>query len=123
MKIHNPMESLGDLAREAASNPRGRANFDFGQLNDYQLGMGRYIGESPWERHRNGDELLYVLSGEVDITLLDDEGEERDTIRTGSFFVVPKDRWHQLDTPDGASIFYASPPEDGAERVRGRPTL
>jgi quercetin dioxygenase-like cupin family protein len=28
--------------------------------------MGRYVaGSSPWERHNNGDELLLVTDGEV----------------------------------------------------------
>ena len=122
MKIHNLVASLDGLVRKAAEDPRGRANVEFGLLNDYSLGLGRYVGTSPWERHRNGDELLYILSGQVEVTLLRAGNEERDTISTGSFFVVPKDRWHQLSTPNGASIFYASPPESGAERLRERPS-
>lgn len=122
MKVHDVRLALDEILQRARANPRGRANADFGLLNDYSLGLGRYSGASPWERHRNGDELLYVLEGDVEITLLSDAGaEEREILRTGSLFVVPRDRWHQLITSAQGSIFFASPPESGAERTRDDP--
>jgi mannose-6-phosphate isomerase-like protein (cupin superfamily) len=122
MKVHDVQSALDEIVEQAHANPRGRANADFGMLNDYQLGLGRYTGQSPWERHRNGDELLYVMDGEVEITLLSEAGaEEREILRSGSLFVVPRDRWHRLDTSDGVSIFFASPPESGAERTGDDP--
>jgi mannose-6-phosphate isomerase-like protein (cupin superfamily) len=122
MKIHDVQAALDAVRQRAASNPRGRANADFGLLNDYSVGLGRYSGVSPWERHRNGDELLYVVDGDVAITVLSDAGAlEREILRSGCLFVVPKDRWHQLDASRGASVFFASPPEDGAERTRDDP--
>lgn len=121
MKVHNLPGSLDDLVRRAAEHPRGRANLDFGSLDDCALGLGRYVGLSPWERHRNGDELLYVVDGEVEMTLLTAGGDERVTLGAGSLTVVPKDHWHQLSAAGGASVFFASPPESGAERTRDRP--
>lgn len=32
--------------------------------------VGRFTGQAPWERHRHGDELVHVLDGEVDITVM-----------------------------------------------------
>jgi len=122
MKVHDVQSALDEIVEQAHANPRGRANADFGMLNDYQLGLGRYTGQSLWERHRNGDELLYVMDGEVEITLLSEAGaEEREILRSGSLFVVPRDRWHQLNTSNEVSIFFASPPESGAERTRDDP--
>ncbi len=121
MKIHDIQTAATEVRKKAAANPRGRANLDFGLLNDYSVGLGRYAGQSPWERHRNGDELLYVLDGEVTITVLSDGEEEHETLRSGCLFVVPKDRWHQLDTSEGVSVFFASPPDEGAERSRDDP--
>jgi hypothetical protein len=122
MKIHDVHSALEDIRRRAGANPRGRANADLGLLNDYAVGLGRYSGQSPWERDRNGDELLYVMDGEVLITLLSEAGaEEREILHTGSLFVVPRDRWHQLDASNEVSIFFASPPESGAERTQDDP--
>jgi mannose-6-phosphate isomerase-like protein (cupin superfamily) len=122
MKTHDVLSAMDAVREKAASGPRGRANADFGLLNDYSLGLGRYSGPSPWERHRNGDELLYVVAGEVEVTLLSaGHGEEREVLRTGCLFVVPKDRWHQLNAANGVSILFASPPESGAERTRDDP--
>ena len=36
-----------------------RANRSLGNHNEDNVGLGRYSGQSPWERHTNGDELLY----------------------------------------------------------------
>jgi hypothetical protein len=101
MKTYDVLSAVDNVRQKAASNPRGRANADFGLLNDYSLGLGRYSGLSPWERHRNGDELLYVVDGEVEITLLSD------TLRE--------------DSAGGVSVLFASPPESGAERTRDDP--
>ena len=43
-----------------------RANESLGMFDEGSIGMGRYVaGSSPWERHNNGDELLLVTDGEV----------------------------------------------------------
>jgi mannose-6-phosphate isomerase-like protein (cupin superfamily) len=122
MKVHDVKSALDEILQQARANPRGRANADFGLLNDYSLGLGRYSGSSPWERHRNGDELLYVVDGEVAIAVVLEDGTAAfEVLRSGSLFVVPKDRWHQLNASDGASVLFASPPESGAERSRDDP--
>jgi mannose-6-phosphate isomerase-like protein (cupin superfamily) len=123
MKIHHIHAAIDEVRKKAATQPRGCANMEFGLLNDYSIGLGCYSGQSPWERHPNGDEMLYVLDGEVKITVLSGREEQHETLRSGCLFVVPKDRWHQLDTSDGVSIFYASPPEEGAVRTRHDPRL
>jgi mannose-6-phosphate isomerase-like protein (cupin superfamily) len=124
MKIHDVQAALDEVRRNAGANPRGRANASLGKLNNYSVGLGRYTGRSPWERHLNGDELLYVLDGEVEITMLTDDDliTEQEILRTGCLFVVPQGRWHQLNAiTDGISVFSASPPEDGAERTADDP--
>ena len=46
MKVHDVQSALDEILERASANPRGRANADFGLLNDYQLGLGRYTGQS-----------------------------------------------------------------------------
>jgi mannose-6-phosphate isomerase-like protein (cupin superfamily) len=111
-KIRSTFDSLSE-----------RANEPLGKFNDCAIGIGRFIpGSSPWEKHTNGDELLLVTDGEVEIEVLEDSGESwRETLEKGSLFVVPKGKWHQLTAKDNISILYVSPNEDGAERMREHP--
>ena len=70
----------------------------FWRLGDFNGGMAwlaRFSGESPWERHPDGDELLHVLEGEVQVVLLDEDGPLRARVRAGSVFVVPRGVWHR----------------------------
>lgn len=53
---------------EATAAPRM-----LGSLNRCVLGLVRFSGQAPWERHPD-DELLHVLDGEVELTLLTDSG-------------------------------------------------
>ena len=49
----------------------------FSKLAPYNGGgvfVGRFSGRSPWERHPTGDELLHVLEGEVEVTVLAESG-------------------------------------------------
>ena len=101
-----------------------RANESLGSYDNRSLGIGRYtVGSSPWERHPNGDELLLVTDGELEIEVLQADGSaERAVIPEGGLFVVPRAHWHQLTAKQSVTVFYASP-SDGAERRRDRPAL
>ena len=109
--------------REQFDRLSERANEALGPFNDSTLGIGRYIpGTSPWERHANGDELLLVTDGEIDVELLDDDGTSKQiTISEGGLFVVPQGKWHQLTAKENVNILFAIPSEDGAERTREHP--
>lgn len=50
---------------------------------------------SSWERHPNGDEIGYLLSGAVTL-ILDTEGgpEEAELNEAGAFVIIPKGIWH-----------------------------
>lgn len=79
------------------------------QLMPFQPGasaihLGRLTGESPWERHPDGDKLLQVLEGELDITLLAAIGVLQETIRAGSILVVPRGLWHRLNGREAAVL-------------------
>ncbi|MCU9951082.1 cupin domain-containing protein [Pseudomonas solani] len=66
--------------------------------------IGSFSGETPWERHPDGDKLLQVLEGELDITLLAAIGLLQETIRAGSLLVVPRGLWHRLQGRDAAVL-------------------
>jgi mannose-6-phosphate isomerase-like protein (cupin superfamily) len=93
----NILESLiGITAGEVKTFEEDKAAFQkLFDFDDSAVYAGRFSGDSPWELHPNADELLYILEGEVDITLLINGNKEVSTIRSGSVFVVPKGIWHR----------------------------
>jgi len=100
-----------------------RANESLGSFDASSIGIGSYIpGSSPWEKHNNGDELLFVTDGEVQIEVLEASGDSsKEQLKEGSLFVVPRGKWHQLTAADNVNILYVSPDEDGVERQREHP--
>ena len=48
-----------------------------------------------WEKHPSGDEVLYLLSGAIDVVLEVEDGEQVIELRAGSACVVPRGRWHR----------------------------
>jgi quercetin dioxygenase-like cupin family protein len=71
MKAHDLAQALAGVAsgevttaeEDAAAFPR-LASFGAGAIY-----VGRFSGQTPWERHADADELLHVLEGAVEITV------------------------------------------------------
>ncbi|PJK30382.1 cupin domain-containing protein [Minwuia thermotolerans] len=87
----------------------GAAFARLGRINNGEIFAGSYSGDTPWERHRKGDELVQVLDGATTITILTAEGAERHELRGGQFVVVPAGCWHRFETPDGVTVMTATP--------------
>jgi hypothetical protein len=43
-------------------------------FRDGSIFAGRFSGETPWERHQKGDELVQVLDGAATLTIMTDDG-------------------------------------------------
>jgi hypothetical protein len=78
-------------------------------LGSSTLGVVRYSGLHPWERHPDGDELLHALEGAVDIAILGDEGPVLATVRAGSIFVCPRGLWHRPIPRPAVTLLFATP--------------
>jgi quercetin dioxygenase-like cupin family protein len=76
-------------------------------FNGCMVGVVRFSGRTPWERHQ-GDELLYVLQGSVDVTVLADSGPLHAALRTGDVFVVPRDLWHRQHAPETTGLLFVT---------------
>jgi mannose-6-phosphate isomerase-like protein (cupin superfamily) len=91
-------------------------------FNQCQLGVVRYTGEVPWERHLEGDELLYVLDGTIDLTILtDDPTPVTTTLTTGSLSVVPQGLWHRPRPQGMATLLFATPIQGNAHSFAADP--
>jgi mannose-6-phosphate isomerase-like protein (cupin superfamily) len=88
---------------EAAAAIRALADF-----NGCMVGIVRFSGQTPWERHP-GDEMLYVVDGAVDVTVMFDDGAQHTTLTTGSVFVVPSGRWHRQEPRPLVSLMFVTP--------------
>lgn len=87
---------------------------ELGSLNGSTLGVVRFSGQTPWERHPGGDELLHVLEGVVDVTVLTDDGAVDATVSAASLFIVPRGLWHR-QRPHGAVTLLFATPATGTE--------
>lgn len=94
-----------DITASTTEQEAMAAHRMLGRCGQHTLGLVRFSGQTPWERHPE-DELLHVLEGEVDVTLLTDDGPAHVTLRAGSLFVVPHGHWHrQLPRPVVTLLF------------------
>ncbi|MDA1302297.1 MAG: cupin domain-containing protein [Proteobacteria bacterium] len=81
-------------------------------VNGHKLGAVDITGRNPgWEMHPDTDELFYIIDGEAEITLLDEDGPDHHVAPTGTAFVVPKGVWHKPEAPKGARILFFTPGE------------
>lgn len=77
--------------------------------------VSRHTFDAPWggwERHPNGDEIVYLLEGDADFTLRH-EGAET-TVRLhepGTYVVVPKGAWHTASPRNPSTMLFLTPGE------------
>jgi len=84
----------------------GRRDLDRGRL----MGMsGQKAGWDHWERHPAGDEILTLLSGELEIVLDTDRGEQRAVLRPGQTVIVPRGVWHRGIVKKPGDLMFMTP--------------
>ena len=98
--VHLADALAGKPAADLDSDPLEKiraAGADLGSFDAGNITLGHFGGTSPWERHVDGDELFYVVDGEIGFTLLHEQDEGRDevVVPMGSIFVIPRGRWHR----------------------------
>src|SRR2546422_2824003 len=96
--------SADDIALKHGDPSRFVATF-----NNCAVGAVRFSGQPPWERHPDGDELLHVIEGELELTLLTPEGRVQVAGPARAVFLVPP-RPRPPRPPRGASRCSSPPP-------------
>jgi mannose-6-phosphate isomerase-like protein (cupin superfamily) len=84
----------------------------FARLAPYRDGavfIAKFAGVSAWERHPNGDEIVFIVSGATTLHLITAEERESVSLRAGVMAIVPKNAWHQFEAPDGVCVMTATP--------------
>jgi uncharacterized cupin superfamily protein len=89
------------------------SEMDFHTLADFNQGSaGVYWcsqGTSPWEMHPNDEELLFVLDGEVEITVMTEAGPKSTVAGPSCAFVVPRGHWHKQRVLKPLKQLYVTP--------------
>lgn len=62
-----------------------------------------------WERHPLGDELVYVLTGEIEIHLDDGEQQWSIGLPRGTASIVPRGTWHSARVPRPSTVLFVTP--------------
>ncbi len=62
-----------------------------------------------WERHPAGDEILILLSGELQMVLESAGRTRRVTMKAGQSLVVPKGAWHRAVVKKPGNMVFITP--------------
>ncbi len=97
------------ITEQTTAEEANAAYLHLADLDRLRLGVMRFSGRTPWERHPDGDELLYALDGEAELTAMTDDGPVTRTIRAGDAFVCPRGIWHRQLPKTWVTILYCTP--------------
>jgi mannose-6-phosphate isomerase-like protein (cupin superfamily) len=68
------------------------------------------------EVHPDGDEILYLISGGLDVILEEADGDRKVTVKPGEAIVVPKGVWHRVELREPSHLLFITPGPGGAHR-------
>jgi mannose-6-phosphate isomerase-like protein (cupin superfamily) len=101
---------------ESAVAMKGGAEFWAGIGERRDLDVGRLMGKSGqskdwdhWERHPAGEEILTLLSGEMELVLDMPGGEHCVVLTAGQTFVVPRGVWHRGIVRQPGELMFVTP--------------
>ncbi len=110
--VSDAIASLPVLRNRTPETQGPEADAAFAMLAETRDGgvfAGSFEGESAWERHINGDELVHVLDGETRLTILTGDGRTVLEMKAGMLTVVPQGCWHKFHAPSGVTVLTMTP--------------
>jgi mannose-6-phosphate isomerase-like protein (cupin superfamily) len=110
--IEQKLAKLDFLHGRSSQTTPAQEDAAFAKLAKYRDGgvfAGGFSGESPWERHKNGDELVHILDGSTRLTIMMEEGPESFDLRKGMMIVVPQRHWHRFRSDQGVTVMTVTP--------------
>jgi mannose-6-phosphate isomerase-like protein (cupin superfamily) len=93
------------------------------RIDGFTVGAPQIAGDPPHggEMHPDGDELLYLVSGAVTVTLELPDGDTQVELGAGDAVVVPQGVWHQITTREPGQLIHITPGPNGDARPRRQP--
>lgn len=122
--IEAAFASLSVLENRTPTSSGPEYDAAFARLAETENGAlfaAKFRGNSEWERHRNGDELVQIVDGHATVTVLVDGQENKFELSAGTFVVVPRGAWHRFEAPDGVQVMTMTPQPTDHWREDGLP--
>jgi mannose-6-phosphate isomerase-like protein (cupin superfamily) len=106
-------ESVAKMVQVDLTNVEAEPDSPIGNFSFHGCtgGVAAVRGRPPWEFHGNGDELLFILEGESELTVLEDGEKVSRILGPGQLAIVPKGHWHSNNAPRGVTLFWLTPTE------------
>lgn len=95
-----PINLLDSFEQLALKTEEG-SPYAYENLSEFRDGAAFitiFEGTSPWERHANGDELVYISEGQTKMVLSINGEQQTKTLSSGDLIVVPENTWHRFET-------------------------
>ena len=88
------------------------------RIDGYTVGAPAVTGDSPHggEMHPDADELLYLLSGHMEVRLELPDGERVVDVKGGQALVVPRRVWHRIRMNEPGQLLHITPGPGGEHR-------
>ena len=84
-----------NLAEKLASFSEHWSPKIIAELNGQHVKVAKLLGSFEWHFHEQEDELFWVISGQLQMHIRDDAGEQMIEIGPGELFTVPRGLWHR----------------------------
>lgn len=106
-----------DIHRDLSVQARKRLPGPPRRMDGMSLGIVTMEHNAPHrgERHPDGDEILYVISGSVRVTGDSDPGQAT-LLGPGDCCIVRKGEWHQVDILEPTQMLHVTPGPNGEHR-------
>lgn len=90
------------------------------RLDGHTIGLGTIRSDNmppqAGEMHPDGDEILLMISGRIDVHLELDDGTKTVRVGPGEALVVPRGIWHLIDSIEPGQLVNITPGPNGEHR-------
>ena len=107
-----------DIGRDFSVATRDRKPGPPERVDGMTFGVVTMGGQSPHngEMHPDGDEILFVMSGQIRITY--DSGDEPLDVGPGQACIVRQGEWHKVDCVEESQFVHITPGPNGDARFK-----
>jgi len=116
LEAFDPLETYVQLEDGPRALPRRGGDAFWAEIGARaDLQSGRLVCASrasqdweSWEMHPEGDEIVFLLSGAVDLVIEQEGGERRVALRGRSACIVPRGCWHRAVVHEAAELLHVT---------------